>query len=712
MFIESIILYNYRAYRGHNKVSFDKSGKNIFVVAGNNGFGKTTFLTSLVWCLYGKLMVDVDDKFRREINDSQGYKNYSKLNLNKVAAANLAAMELDLDLKRHIARNGYSENQTIIKENAQCYVEVNIVDTYIPAIPSRKISIRRTYDYFLDSETTEVLIDGQVNELAKEVGYDIFINDFILSKDIAKFFFFDAEKIVNLAEVKSLEEKRRLSTAYSEVLGIKKYEDIKRTLENLRLKLRKNAGAAVSVSKLERLTSEVNNIEQEIEEHITSRFSRDERIATLKIENDALQERLIREGNAMSVEDLDKQKALLKSLQENNASMKARLRDMLDIAPFAISGSLLYNLKQQLVSEQAEKSKSASAGAIVHALKSTHQELISNIENTGLTSSQIELLTSIINDSFAHHMPATINQNPSCKVLLDFTPGEINEFQALYDNLRYSFSIAFKQLVKDLKNNTLFLLKTQKKIQSAEQDNSNAEVALLREQKNHISQEIIKLDNEARTLSEKIGVLNKELTVKKKQLTELSKTMRVDDVDKEKDIIAERLIGELNDLLLSLRSKRKKSLETKIKSEIDLLMHKSDFINKVRIDIEEDMIDINLLDNKGELINKEKLSKGEQQLYATAILKALVDESNIEFPVFIDSPLQKFDSIHSRNIITKFYPTVSKQVVIFPLLGKELSLGEYEALLPNVNRSYIINNQNGISSLVEVEPAKLFESIS
>ena len=80
MFIESIILNNYRAYQGYNKVSFEQNGKNIFVIAGNNGFGKTTFLTSLVWCLYGKLMVDVDDKFRREINDSQGYKNYSKLN--------------------------------------------------------------------------------------------------------------------------------------------------------------------------------------------------------------------------------------------------------------------------------------------------------------------------------------------------------------------------------------------------------------------------------------------------------------------------------------------------------------------------------------------------------------------------------------------------------------------------------------------------------
>jgi hypothetical protein len=36
-----------------------------------------------------------------------------------------------------------------------------------------------------------------------------------------------------------------------------------------------------------------------------------------------------------------------------------------------------------------------------------------------------------------------------------------------------------------------------------------------------------------------------------------------------------------------------------------------------------------------EIIDKDSLSKGEQQLYATALLKALVDESGIKFPVFI-----------------------------------------------------------------------------
>ena len=81
-------------------------------------------------------------------------------------------------------------------------------------------------------DRVEILIDGQINELTKEVGSELFIHDFILPKEIAKFFFFDAEKIVELAEVKSIDDKRKLSKAYSEVLGIKKYEDLKELFSN------------------------------------------------------------------------------------------------------------------------------------------------------------------------------------------------------------------------------------------------------------------------------------------------------------------------------------------------------------------------------------------------------------------------------------------------------------------------------------------------
>ena len=88
------------------------------------------------------------------------------------------------------------------------------------------------------------------NELTKEVGFEVFINDFILPREIAKFFFFDAEKIVSLAEAKSKSELKNLSKAYSEVLGIKKYEDLKKNLETLLTKLRRNGAYSSGTNKI------------------------------------------------------------------------------------------------------------------------------------------------------------------------------------------------------------------------------------------------------------------------------------------------------------------------------------------------------------------------------------------------------------------------------------------------------------------------------
>lgn len=672
MFIDSIILHNYRAYKGRNETSFIPGKKNIFLIAGNNGFGKTTFLTSLVWCLYGKLMVDVDEKFRRDINDAQGYKNYARQSLHKELANIVDSYKISTEERKQILRNGYSSENECIKNNSQYYVEISITNVFIPSIPCRTITIRRTYDYFLEIESIEVLIDGQINELAKEVGYDIFINDFILSKDIAKFFFFDAEKIVNLAEVKSIDEKRRLSSAYSEVLGIKKYEDIKRNLENLRLKFRKNAGSTISKAKLDKLTYNVTDIENRIKSNETERERIDGDIQRYRVESVQLQERLIREGNAISVEELKKQKELCSVLKNKDLKLKEQLRDLLDIAPFAISGGLFARLVNQAIAEKKIKSSVANCAAINTALQSTRLQLIEMVPKLDLSETQRKAIEKLIANVFSQNIIQTDHaQSANIKVLLDYNDNEINELQALFDHIRYSFNTMFKQLVKDIKNNALFLAKTQRKIAAAEYDDDNAEIKELRRQKNEVDELLSQFELQSRQLSEQIGTLNKELSVYKKQLSEVAKHVRVDKSDKAKDVIAERLITELTTFLFELRAKRKFSLEKKIMAGIDMLMHKIDFIHNVRIDLKDDIIEIDLLDKAGEIINKEKLSKGEQQLYATAILNALVEESGIEFPVFIDSPLQKFDSIHSHNIITKFYPNVSKQVVIFPLVGKE-----------------------------------------
>jgi DNA sulfur modification protein DndD len=204
-------------------------------------------------------------------------------------------------------------------------------------------------------------------------------------------------------------------------------------------------------------------------------------------------------------------------------------------------------------------------------------------------------------------------------------------------------------------------------------------------------------------LHEKRGEANKDLTVVSRQVSELSKKVSLDDSDAKKDKIAEQLIAELNNFLITLKSEKKISLERRIKATLNSLMHKTDFIGKVDVIIVDDFIDINLYATDGNMIKKEMLSKGEQQLYATSLLKALVEESGIQFPVFIDSPLQKFDKSHANKIITEFYPTVSKQVVLFPLLYKELTESELEVMKPFVNATYLLKNENSNSHIQPID---------
>src|SRR4051812_25102394 len=86
MIIKEIELYNFRIYYGSNKASFDPTtGKNIFIVTGFNGFGKTTFLMSLVWCLYGRQMEEVDEFYDKEIKENGGYQKYISGSLNTLA---------------------------------------------------------------------------------------------------------------------------------------------------------------------------------------------------------------------------------------------------------------------------------------------------------------------------------------------------------------------------------------------------------------------------------------------------------------------------------------------------------------------------------------------------------------------------------------------------------------------------------------------------
>lgn len=698
MLINKIILNNYRLYEGENTISFNfDESKNIYLVCGENGFGKTTFLHSLLWCLYGRFVGDIPVSGQ----DSSNYTATQKGNLNLSAARRYEELATP-DAIAAIKKNGYTGYEEIQKDSI-CSVTICFTEVGIPSIPCRNICVKRSYDALLQKEDVEILIDGNRNELTEEIGPDVFINDFILNKDIASLFFFDSEEIVSLAETSTIADRRKLSQAYEEVLGIRKYEDLKTNLESLRLRYRKKSKDLTLRDKLESLESERDakkqealNLESTIEQMQAS-------MDALREENEQLQTKLSREGSSVKTEELQRVKAVIEHCKQEDARMKNAIKQFIDYAPFAVAGNVFsqaYQLAKADHNTTAINNAAVAQNSVLDALSSDMEQLLSSMP---LKKKETEDAQKKLESIIAKYRGGTSNR----EIRLNISDEDFAEIEAVYNSLTTTYKLEFSTLAEAYRKNRITLERNARRLANIQSKESDEVVKALRDKKNEIEQKIKDTDEQLRQNHIKTGELKLILESLNKQIKELSRKVSVDDADEEKDKVASELIGELDTFLFSLKETKKSSLELRIRNALNTLMHKEDFIGRVEVELEDDSMDIKLYSPNGFEIDKMLLSKGEKQLYATSVLKALVDESGIQFPVFIDSPLQKFDKSHASKIITEFYPSISKQVILFPLLHKELTATEYEMLKPYVENAVVISNDTVRSTFKKVNTDKL-----
>lgn len=697
MIIRSITLNNYRLYEGDNTIFFNNHiDKNICLISGENGFGKTTFLHSLIWCLYGKLITEVEAGVRKDISNN-GYNTFLKDNLNNNART--CFENISEDDKEYIKRYGYTPENEHLKNKTTYFVAIDFADVVIPSLPCTSLKVIRSYDIVTEKESVDILIDGVKNELTAEIGSEVFINDFILNKDIARFFFFDSEQIVSLAETNTSVERKRLCSAYNEVLGVRKYEDLKRNLENVRLRFRKKSSDAESRERLLALLEQKRNIENEIENVKQRTSDYEKELASLRVEDEYLQLQLMREGNNATTHEIQRIESIILSAKQKDEEYKRQLKTFIDYAPFAISGKLFKITRDQLEHDfklNDEKNQQLSKNLVVTDITSDLLLMISKIALPQETSFALQQEIQTILDKYK----GDVSDEES---LLSLSEQDYEEFIAVYNNITTTYKSEFEHLADDYRKNKQILERNSRRLANINSKESDELIKKIRSKKNDIEKLISEKDKEIRCSHESLGTLSQELATVSRQVSELSKRVSLDDSDAKKDKVAEQLIIELSSFLISLKQEKKFSLERRIREVLNNLMHKEDFIGRVEVIINGDDMDIELYTVDEKLINKDSLSKGEQQLYATSILKALVDESGIQFPVFIDSPLQKFDKSHATKIITEFYPQISKQVVLFPLLYKELTIDEYEVMKPLVNSTYLIKNDTSHSYFEKVE---------
>jgi DNA sulfur modification protein DndD len=417
MYIEKVEIKNFRIYYGTSHIMFPAvPGKNVYIISGDNGHGKTTFLTSLVWCLYGKQMQEVDKFYKDRILASQGYKGYLVSCMNR---------------------------QALSRGETEFSVGIELKDIALPGVQCKSLQITRRCNINKENDILEVKIDGTDNELVDEVGQQLFIQDFILPKEIAKFFFFDAERIVTIAEMQSIEDKGLLSQAYSEVLGIKKYEDLRRNLSDLRIRFRKDSANDVEKVQFRDLGKEIIGLKKSIKHKESRRDKLLSEKTVLKAKSDELQEKLLREGDHITLSEVRELQSEKARLSEEGKALMIEFKDLLELAPFTIAGAILTDIEKQLDAEGKQRQSFIDKSLLENKIETVIRSLKNEAGDRSLDI-DIEVRDYYLARLYSLLRKHLIEEGQDSAeravgVLHDFTNEQRNNFDAMFSNLRTTY---------------------------------------------------------------------------------------------------------------------------------------------------------------------------------------------------------------------------------------------------------------------------------
>lgn len=129
-------------------------------------------------------------------------------------------------------------------------------------------------------------------------------------------------------------------------------------------------------------------------------------------------------------------------------------------------------------------------------------------------------------------------------------------------------------------------------------------------------------------------------------------------------------------------------LQTLVKQKFDTLGRKSQLISDLKICPTN--FAITLYDMSGSALEPAKLSAGERQLLAIAILWGLAEASGKELPTVIDTPLGRLDGIHRSNLVNNYFPKAGRQVILLST-DEEIVGDYYKQLKPYIAREFHIS---------------------
>lgn len=635
--------------------------KNVVLIWGRNGMGKTSFLNALKLLFLG-----VDYKPVRTI----GFPPFAIQHRQYVLGDGGRWSGVINTRARHRALSGG------VPVTASISAQWEVADGRIVTATRSWTTTPAGY------QETLVVVDGEVR-LTGDAATDR-LEDFV-PREFVGFFFFDGEDIKRLAESEGIEQG--------------------------------NFDRLLRITFIAELATQVRRIATERGRSALSEKLREE----IRQSEDALAraDRLREDANR----ELDKVNALLGVDDAELRRLTLRRENLSGGASEAQRTSLeerLQNLRASLLLEESRIIERAPADAPVLAnlnlVRAAERHLSERLAAAG--EGERKLVRRISDDLPAWLEQSPVPLEPDDRVRLsDDLSGRINALappaiatglfggldavhaQRMYEDLQRWVAAG-----DDLRSAQLSQLTQVRRLRREIAETRESLIALEvgsqsnLEQYRALTQSIERLDTQVSSYHQKIGQQNAKLEeadelerVHRPQLLKLRQQEEAELRNQAEAQFVLRLSAALSDLRESLRSTLRSRLEETLNMRFKLLLEGNQVVERIEIDESYTMTFYNHL---GDKVGRSSLSSGMKQLAATALLWAMKDTSGVQMPVVIDTPLGRIDRANQNNMLLNYYPELSDQVIVLPT-DAEIDQDKFETLKSRIACQYRIDNPFG-----------------
>lgn len=671
MWISCIELTNFKSYV-YQKLQFPKpeNGRNLVLIGGMNGFGKTTLLEAIYLCLYGSEAVT---HLSRAGLHSDAYGKFLKKALHGKA----------ISLKRN-------------------RMEV-VIAFYIDDSEGYEISRRWHFDLqgSYQEEETKIykLRDGlRGTPIAKEELTSI-CDDHVVPAHLAPFFFFDGEEVKKLADQ---DRREWIQQGMESLLGVVLLRGLRDRLEQYQNNRKPSGKSSMDEEKLSELYQGLVNQEQQLEELRDKQSRCLEQRTDAEERRDQVHQRLSAigagGGGVKQVENIVREEGEKReALNKSDATIDSILSEKL---PFhLVSKQLMDSLRIQL-QEEAKALDWENKKQSVEPQKERFVEAFFSTDFTRImdTTTKDNLHKTI---DFAWH--GLFNPKPEgCAKELFHSYLEPRQRLRLNDQFE-KISVGYREIKALLQHRHA----CQRAIQDLERERIRLEALYDDGTLHQLQEEMKAVQSELDSLNQGIGDFNRHVAELEKNVSDQRKTY-----DREHATLientpvksnlrkAERVISLIKELMPRLFSIKTLELSNSVTTIFKQLSHKQQV----------DHIEINekgasrLLSREGVEITLDR-SAGENQIFATAMIAGLAKTSGFHIPMVIDTPLGRLDSEHRKRILEYWLSDPDRQIILLSQ-DEEIDINIFANIKNQVSKSYLLMHEQlgeGIGKTVAYE---------